>query len=210
MPWLVYLFLYNHRTYSSLEAQAQNQGYSLQPLLSEQAASYLEFTSDANWNANTALKALYSKLTLLSVMHLVQTLGDSGMEGHPDLSSSEAAFEEMLNNGEESLAGGCSFTATTVVSTADDKEPIGKLQVGEQVLAYNPQTHKMELQPILHVFLDKDNDLVDLTLTTVHRTQQGRGVSRQSEVIHTNKKHPFFTQEKGFLSWGRSSWVCMC
>jgi hypothetical protein len=87
--------------------------------------------------------------------------------------------------------------------TAQGKEPIGKRHVGEKVLAYNPNTKQMEDQPILHVFLDHDNDLVDLTLTTIHRTQQGRGVSRQSEVIHTNQKHPFLTKEKGFLPVGQ-------
>src|SRR5579883_1747308 len=101
------------------------------------------------------------------------------------------------------LAGGCSFTASTLVTTEQGKEPIGKLHIGEKVLAYNPNTKQMEDQPILHVFLDHDNDLVDLTLTTIHRTQQGRGVSRQSEVIHTNKKHPFRTKEKGFLPVGQ-------
>ncbi len=89
------------------------------------------------------------------------------------------------------------------MTTAQGKEPIGKLHVGEKVLAYNPETKQMEDQPILHVFLDHDNDLVDVTLTTIHRTQQGRGVSRQSEVIHTNKKHPFLTKEKGFLPVGQ-------
>src|SRR5579885_3040840 len=101
------------------------------------------------------------------------------------------------------LAGGCSFTASTLVTTEQGKEPIGKLHIGEKVLAYNPNTKQMEYQPILHVFLDHDNDLVDLTLTTVHRTPQDPGVRRQSEVIHTNKKHPFLTKEKGFLPVGQ-------
>jgi hypothetical protein len=77
------------------------------------------------------------------------------------------------------------------------------MKVGEKVWAYNPKTKKMELESILHVWINHDNDLVDLTLTTVERTQQGRRVTRQSEVIHTNKKHPFFTREKGFLPVGQ-------
>jgi Pretoxin HINT domain len=69
--------------------------------------------------------------------------------------------------------------------------------VGEKVLAYNPSTKKMELQPILHVWINHDNDLVDLTIT--HPTKPGKETSVSSEVIHTNKKHPFLTVEKGFL-----------
>src|SRR5579885_755161 len=102
------------------------------------------------------------------------------------------------------LAGGCSFTASTLVTTEQGKEPIGKLHIGEKVLAYNPNTKQMEDQPILHVFLDHDNDLVDLTLTTIHRTQQGRGVSRQSEVIHTNQKHPWLQPDKCRSSYRQS------
>jgi hypothetical protein len=60
----------------------------------------------------------------------------------------------------------------------------------------------MEDQPILHVFLDHDNDLVDLTLTTTS-FQRGKAVRVASEVIHTNQKHPFLTKEKGFLPVGQ-------
>jgi hypothetical protein len=86
--------------------------------------------------------------------------------------------------------------------TAQGKEPIGKRHVGEKVLAYNSRTKQMEDQPILHVFLDHDNDLVDLTLTTTS-FQQGKAVRVASEVIHTNKKRPFLTKEKGFLPVGQ-------
>ncbi len=203
LPWLLYLFLYEHRSYSALEGQAENQGYSLLALLAAQTSEYLAFTADADWNASEALRALHAQLLDLAAIHVIQTLGSSGMENHPDLVGSEEALQSMLSKSEETLAGGCSFTASTLVTTDQGKEPIGKLHVGEKVLAYNPETKQMEGQPILHVFLDHDNDLVDVTLTTVHRTQQGRGVSRQSEVIHTNQKHPFLTREKGFLPVGQ-------
>ncbi len=99
--------------------------------------------------------------------------------------------------------GGCSFTATTPVTTAQGKQPIGKLKPGEKVWAYNPRTHKMEWQPILHVWIDKDNDLVNLTITTPAKTQHGKPLKETSEVVQTNKKHPFFTIEKGFLPVGQ-------
>jgi Pretoxin HINT domain len=58
----------------------------------------------------------------------------------------------------------------------------------------------MQLQLILHVWIHQDNDLVDLTITHVTHT---KGVKPSSEVIHTNKKHPFLTVEKGFLPVGQ-------
>jgi hypothetical protein len=61
----------------------------------------------------------------------------------------------------------------------------------------------MELEPILHVWINHDNDLVDLTLTTTKTDAHGKHSSTTSEVIHTNQKHPFLTQEKGFLPVGQ-------
>ena len=77
------------------------------------------------------------------------------------------------------------------------------MKVGEQVWAYNPRTKKMELESVLHVWINHDNDLVDLTLTTTAPGKHGKAAMKTSEVIHTNKKHPFLTKEKGFLPVGQ-------
>jgi RHS repeat-associated protein len=100
------------------------------------------------------------------------------------------------------VGGTCSFTSSTLVTTKDGKKPIGTLHVGDQVLAYNPNTHKMELQPIVHVWVHSDNDLVDVTLTTF-TTQKGGKTSQQKEQLHTTSEHPFLTKEKGFLPAGQ-------
>jgi len=121
---------------------------------------------------------------------------------------------EEVRGGDLALKGGegiedvvkgvaCSFTALTRVETATGEQPISTLHVGQKVLAYNPKTRKMELQPILHVWIHTDNDLVDLTLTTATHAPHSTTVSKTSETIHTNKKHPFFTLEKGFVPVGQ-------
>ncbi len=97
----------------------------------------------------------------------------------------------------------CSFTSDTRVRTQQGEKAIGKLHVGDKVLAYNPKTHKMEQEPILHVWINHDTDLVDLTLTTTNPAQHGKVATKMSETIHTNKKHPFLTEEKGFLPVGQ-------
>jgi hypothetical protein len=61
----------------------------------------------------------------------------------------------------------------------------------------------MEQEPILHVWINHDTDLVDLTLTTTMAAQHGKAATKMSETIHTNKKHPFLTKEKGFLTVGQ-------
>ena len=96
--------------------------------------------------------------------------------------------------------GGLSFAPTTKVATRQGEQAIGTLKVGQQVWSYNPKTKKMELKPILHVWINHDNDLVDLTITkSAHR----KGTMPTSEVVHTNQKHPFLTIEKGFLPVGQ-------
>jgi hypothetical protein len=103
----------------------------------------------------------------------------------------------------EEGCGALSFDPATLVATAHGEQAIGTLHVGDQVWAYNPKTHRMELEPILHVWINHDNDLVDLTLTVTKTDAHGKHAHQTSEVIHTNQKHPFLTKEKGFLPVGQ-------
>src|SRR5579884_317702 len=163
---------------------------------------------DLAFNAGTDIAMFFGVGELIRVGDLALKGGDLALKAGEDLleHGGEEAIshfgETLLDDGESLLGDFCSFTASTAVMTATGNQAIGKLHTGEKVLAYNPKTHKMELEPILHVWIDKDSDLVDLTLTTV-KAQHGRSVSRQSEVIHTNKKHPFCTKERGFLPVGQ-------
>ncbi|HEU5378291.1 MAG TPA: RHS repeat-associated core domain-containing protein [Ktedonobacteraceae bacterium] len=101
-----------------------------------------------------------------------------------------------------SCGGGLSFASATKVHTDHGGQAIGTLHVGEKVWAYNPTTRQMELQPILHMWVNQDNDLVYLTITSPKSFQHEK-VSDLShptrEVLHTNKRHPFLTLEKGFI-----------
>jgi RHS repeat-associated protein len=126
----------------------------------------------------------------------------SGPEGEAALLEEEGALrgDSLLKGVTEGCGGGLSFTAATKVATVLGERAIGTLHVGDKVLAYNPHTHKMELEPVLHVWINHDNDLVDVTLVTSKKTGSSSSKSVQkSEVIHTNQRHPFLTQEQGFL-----------
>ena len=115
-----------------------------------------------------------------------------------------SAEREVLQN--DIANGGCSFTSETQVKTEHGEQVLGNVHAGEKVLAYNPRTRKMEFQPILHVWIHQDDDLVDLTITLPTQSPHSKGsqTPRQtSEVVHTNKKHPFLTIEKGFLPVGQ-------
>ena len=202
LPLLLNAFLYDHNTWVQAESYAEYQLHSSLLYLLGMQAWLLIHDSGINWNFDNTTRHLFLRLNGLAMAYAMGATGASlDSAGMTDanflVSDSETTLAAETNPTE-----GCSFTARTLVTTAQGKQAISKLHVGEKVLAYNPKTHQMELQPILHVWIDKDSDLVDLTLTTV-KAQHGRSVSRQSEVIHTNKKHPFFTKERGFLPVGQ-------
>jgi hypothetical protein len=116
--------------------------------------------------------------------------------------------EAAIKEGGHALAmecGGLSFKEQTLVATDHGEQAIETLHPGEQVWAYNQQTQQMELEPILHVWVNHDDDLVDLDLTSTTSAPPGKDVKQKAihEVIHTNQKHPFLTVEKGFLLVGQ-------
>src|SRR5712692_7147639 len=136
--------------------------------------------------------------------------GDVEAKGQEESTDPEFPPPHLLDQPEGdtlvAAAGNCgalSFAPETRVTTDHGQQAIGTLQVGERVLAYNPKTGKMEQEPILHVWINHDHDLVDLTITTTTKGEHGKPATKTSEVIHTNQKHPFFTMEHGFLPVGR-------
>lgn len=121
-----------------------------------------------------------------------------GYEGGSSGDISEEGPSDDFKDAADECGGGLSFTGTTKVATAQGEQAIGTLKVGEKVWAYNPQTKKMELEPIQKVWRNHDNDLVDVTLVATVKDAHGKTTQKQ-EVIHTNEKHPFLTKEKGFI-----------
>ncbi len=134
--------------------------------------------------------------------------GEAANDGTPEGGKVEGDLPPLagsMKRVEEACGGGLSFTPTTTVSTEQGPQEIGQLHPGDKVWAYNQQTGKMELEPILHVWINHDNDLVDLTITPSARVPEApvsKGKGQPSETLHTNKKHPFLTVEQGFLPVG--------
>jgi RHS repeat-associated protein len=208
LPALLDMYLYHHDVWVLVESYAQQQLHSSTRMLLAMEAIMLLHTKGLNWNANDTMRHLFLQVNALALPVAVAAAGlgvDGGeMATAEDLEQVAAESEQALaENVAEDAGGPCSFTSATLVTTEHGKQAIGTLQVGEEVLAYNPMTHKMEEEPILHVWINQDHDLVDLTLTTIVPGQHGKPSTKTSEVIHTNQKHPFFTEEKGFLPVGQ-------
>ena len=123
------------------------------------------------------------------------------MEGAGSLFKGAASdIGEAADSTLSDAAGGCGLSsrADTRVATPTGEQAISTLEVGEQVQAYNPETRKIEREPIQHIWLNHDTDLVDLTLVAAVKRVNGKPTLKD-EVLHTNERHPFLTKEKGFL-----------
>ncbi|HEV2236265.1 MAG TPA: RHS repeat-associated core domain-containing protein, partial [Ktedonobacterales bacterium] len=110
--------------------------------------------------------------------------------------------------------GVCSFRADTPVATPTGEQAIGSLKAGDQVTAYDPATGKPSTQTVQHVWINHDNDLLDVTLhqdgqpaqtDAPSKTRQvatkahGSQAPPSAETIHTTEKHPWLTVDRGWM-----------
>jgi RHS repeat-associated protein len=118
-------------------------------------------------------------------------------------------------------ACGLSFASNTPVATPTGEKPIADIQVGDQVQAYDVATQKETTQTVQQIFINHDNDLIDVTIrvdTTAKPTTKADANTKQqdaevnshgshappAETIHTTEKHPWLTT-KGWITAGELS-----
>src|SRR5437588_8862122 len=100
------------------------------------------------------------------------------------MAQNEGAGGQKPVDGVEEL---CSVTSRTAVTTERGKRPIGTLRKGERVLAYNPQTHKMEMQPILHVWINHDHDDESSAEQGTHEDERDHPHQQKASVPHSRE-----------------------
>lgn len=85
--------------------------------------------------------------------------------------------------------GGCgqSFSADTLVATPEGEQSISSLQVGDQVQAYDSQTHQQSTQTVEQVWINNDTDLLDVTLQVV-TTPKGQSTQQQESQQDSSSK----------------------
>jgi RHS repeat-associated protein len=168
-------------------------GNDIQTMNNDQASLRDRYSAGVDLLTNLAMDAL-----------LLTGVGEEARAGDLVQRGADEVGQQLLRTAEDGLSHlGCSFTSATLVATVRGPQAIGTLHIGDKVLAYNPKTHKMEMQPILHVWIHPDNDLIDLTIVTTAKGAHGASSKSKSEVVHTNQKHPFLTTEHGFLPVGQ-------
>jgi hypothetical protein len=84
--------------------------------------------------------------------------------------------------------GGCCFSADTLVTMADyTMKPIGSVQVGDKILAYNPTTNSNEENEVEEIMIRVNRDMYLFTLDN-------------STTMIASDDHPFYVVGKGYSS----------
>ena len=132
----------------------------------------------------------------------------------------EAVAKDGEQNVVKDVVKGCdSFRADTPVATPSGAQAIGTLKVGSIVLAVDGRSGKVKAEPVLHVFINHDTNLLDVTLANVTVSsatvnaaqvttkQQGAALASHgsqappaTETLHTTTEHPFLTKELGWVN----------
>ncbi len=130
----------------------------------------------------------------------------------------DTAEHAAEDTGEHGLESGCegslSFSVDTLVATPTGEQAIGTLKVGDLVIVYDPQTHQNSVQVVQHIWINHDNDLIDLHLHLNDAASSAKGAATQpatgvsvaplaDETVHTTSKHPFLTLEQGWVKAGQ-------
>ncbi len=71
---------------------------------------------------------------------------------------------KVLGGGAKVCSFAHSFAPDTPVATPEGEQPIASLHAGDQVTAYDPETGQVSTQTVEHIWLNHDDDLVDVTL----------------------------------------------
>jgi hypothetical protein len=92
------------------------------------------------------------------------------------------------------LAGGCSFTAGTLVLTKEGLKPIEEVQEGDIVLARDESTGENVWRTVIGTFSKMHDSVLVLDI----QTEAGP----DSQII-TTEEHPFYVQGRGWIEAGR-------
>jgi RHS repeat-associated protein len=111
----------------------------------------------------------------------------AGAAGHAGLGALDALTIADGVRGPKARGAGCnSFAPATAVLMANGStKPIGQIQLGDKVLATDPETDKSTAKPVTALHDDIDRDFVDLTVADAHGDKT---------TIHTTAHHPFWNQ----------------
>ena len=75
--------------------------------------------------------------------------------------------------------------AGTLINTPDGKIPIEKIQIGDNVYAFNTETKRVEVKKVTETFVKETNKLCH--------------VITQNEIIYVTEEHPFWVSGKGWV-----------
>jgi len=118
------------------------------------------------------------------------TTGHVNLRQTAQAAATGAVVGAVTGGASRSRQGCHSFEKQTRVVMADGStKQIGKVELGDKVLATDPQTGKTEAKPVSVLHHNRDKDLADVT---VKDTKTGK-----KTVLHTTWHHPFWNATTG-------------
>jgi hypothetical protein len=98
-------------------------------------------------------------------------------------------FDDGAKNLKAAAKEGCSFSPDTAVATAGGETPIGSVEVGDSVLAYDPETGETASHTV--------------TAVMVHTDPVVEHLSTDAGSIETTPNHRFFSADRGWVEAGQ-------
>ena len=132
-------------------------------------------------HADDAVDIIRAANRLENVSDAVRVAGRA--EDAVDVARAGKRLEEI-----EGLSHFCSFSADTLVATANGERAIGTLRQGDHVLAYNEALDATGVYTVTVIWVHVDETLVHITI--------------DGERIETTPEHPFYTQAQGWVPAG--------
>jgi hypothetical protein len=136
------------------------------------------------WEINGVYGEYAARQALGDVLVPVTAVGSLQLNNNLSALYRNWALQDMPS----SMAAGampCSFSADTLVATADGEQPIVTLRIGNVVLAYNEGLGQTGWYTVTGVWVHDDPIIEYVTI--------------DGERIETTPEHPFFTEEDGWL-----------
>ena len=132
----------------------------------------IESAFSGEWNIDSLKRQLADAIFFTGVMVFVSTCISPAKE----ISRSDPAPEKSLAE----CAGNC-FIAGTLVATSDGMKPIEDIEVGDEVLAYDPETGEQAYKPVVRLFRNT--------------TDQWYHVHVNKQDITCTAEHPFYVAD---------------
>jgi len=114
-------------------------------------------------------------------------------------SSDRGALSRRLDNVSDRCPIGNSFPAGTVVDTEAGSIPIEEIEIGDKVLAEDPETGEQGYFEVAAVTSHPEAEILKVTIDTEADEGDNDPTAETTEVMEVTSEHPIYVEGKGWL-----------